>query len=343
VKGELIVAEITKEKKSIIDIVDKYEAEISKLKGMLEQDIPLPMKANTEKINLSDFKFYGKELSLNSHESYWFKTKSYYGGQWSEITKFNYLDSRKLEIKLAIDNLELKYMERTVEEKLVRERNQIVQNKVISIMTRLGIDDYSTYELPSSRHRNKKLVKHVAGYKSDLNRIAPLPNTYEYLMNNQIKKLRETLESNYSKAKQFITNLEREEQIKNSKNEQLHKLAAMRIKYTPDNLCSNADEILESILAKDKYLMLASYLYRNRCDWSDGYDLAETGLCHFIVENDTDQKIYNEISEIIETSSEWCDGRMFRDSEFGYDYLFSIANKTLLEDYKTVTAIVGGL
>ena len=53
----------------------------------------------------------------------------------------------------------------------------------------------------------------------------------------------------------------------------------------------SAEDILDVILEKDKYLRLAHYLLKNREDWNDGYSYAESGLNGFDVETETDKLI----------------------------------------------------
>lgn len=107
-----------------------------------------------------------------------------------------------------------------------------------------------------------------------------------------------------------------------------------------DSLKNQVEEYqkkLEFILSKNKYLHLAHYLQKNRGDWSDGYSYAETGLENFSIESDTDQKIYDEIKELID---DWdFDGRCFRDCNWNYSVLFGMVDdKDLMTDYEFITS-----
>lgn len=94
-------------------------------------------------------------------------------------------------------------------------------------------------------------------------------------------------------------------------------------------------DIIEAIIAKDKYLALAYYLERNRGDWHDGPSFAKEGLRHFIIETDTDQQIYDKINHYIQN---WDgDGRIFRDCTWNYTELYEIVpNRELLADLQAV-------
>jgi hypothetical protein len=105
-------------------------------------------------------------------------------------------------------------------------------------------------------------------------------------------------------------------------------VAAMAVKY---GLSVDADEwdVLQAVLGKTKYLRLAYYLERNRGDWSEGPDLARTGLRGFAVETELDQAIYADISSHV---NDWDgDGRVFRDCEWNYSRLYQLASSEAAE------------
>lgn len=96
-------------------------------------------------------------------------------------------------------------------------------------------------------------------------------------------------------------------------------------------------DVLEEILKRNKYLMLGYWLERNRGDWSDGCDYAETGLRAFPVETDIDAEISAEINNLC---VEWDgDGRCFRDCHWNYTRLFEMAEHDapeLMADYRKI-------
>lgn len=71
-----------------------------------------------------------------------------------------------------------------------------------------------------------------------------------------------------------------------------------------------------------KYYDLALSMWKNRCDWSEGYDYVKNELDSFEVDNETDKKIFDELKEILENAEEWgVDGRQFRDCDHNYDWI----------------------
>lgn len=116
--------------------------------------------------------------------------------------------------------------------------------------------------------------------------------------------------------------------------EDVHKLALLRAKYTPEDAMSGKYEILHAILEKDKYLNLAHHLEANRNDWNDGYWSAKRGLQGFTIDSNEDQEIYNCIYKI--TQYEDVDGRYFRDCEYNYGMLFGKVDAALYKDYEIV-------
>ncbi len=91
-----------------------------------------------------------------------------------------------------------------------------------------------------------------------------------------------------------------------------------------------------NLLDKNKYLRLASFLRRNRGDWSDGCDFARMGLDGFKAESDLDRSIALCIRECC---VDFEDGRVFRDCEWNYDRLFAMAKEQNSELYADYTKI----
>lgn len=125
-----------------------------------------------------------------------------------------------------------------------------------------------------------------------------------------------------------------------------HELVLLRAKYTPDNPISDVHTIRDVILSKDKYLMLGYWLMRNREDWNDGYGYAEVGLSQFSIDSAEDAEIHASLTDIINRSYEegGIDGRVFRDCEYSYGYLFGKVNdQSLFKDYEKITSMMGNL
>lgn len=325
----------SKNKETIIKIVDSLEAEIDRLKKLLEEDIPVPMKMSEKKNSMSDYVVYGsgyESVTLNSPSS-WFQIKPWYGN-WQLLKSVEELDKRKAHILTVIDKYEADLKLRYEENDIVSKHNKIIHEKITQIMKRLGVaDSYQQQEYKSTRSSTKVWKSYNAGYYGDLGRVAPIYNEYSNYA-DKVKQLRTTLEQEYAKAKQSIEKLEREEAAKKKAAEDTHKLALLRAKYTPDNAYSDVSTILDGLLSKDKYLKLAHYLELNRGDWNDGYWYAERGLNGFTIDTPEDQEIYDCIYKI--TQYEDVDGRYFRDCEYSYGVLFGKVDEALFKDYEIV-------
>lgn len=205
-------------------------------------------------------------------------------------------------------------------------------------MDKIGVTEhYNVYDYETTRSKTKKWIGKRAGFIEDVKRVAPTWNEYSN-HEDKVRQLKVLLETEYGKAKDVIVKVEREEANKKKAAEDVHKLALLRAKYTPDNAMSGKWDILYAILAKDKYLNLAHYLEANRNDWNDGYDSAERGLQGFTIDNNEDQEIYDCIYKI--TQCEDVDGRYFRDCEYNYGVLFGKVDGALYKDYEIVKGMI---
>lgn len=104
------------------------------------------------------------------------------------------------------------------------------------------------------------------------------------------------------------------------------------------------EDALEKLLSLNKYLRLAHFMQKNRGDWTDGPEYAETGLDGFTVEDAFDIAVHSEIGGLI---SDWDgDGRVFRDCDHNYGVLFAKvaeADPKLEKDYQQLSEYVDSL
>ena len=70
----------------------------------------------------------------------------------------------------------------------------------------------------------------------------------------------------------------------------------------------------------NKYVGLALSMAKTRGDWSQGFYRVKGALNNFKVETELDQKIYDEIIDIL-TDRDIMDGRIFRDCNYNYDWI----------------------
>jgi hypothetical protein len=249
---------------------------------------------------------------------------------WSWDNFTNELYQRGLEHFLQTYDRWKKDNARFVEEnEKISEHNQLQRSRVYQLMETIGIREwYSTFEYKTSRSRTKTEIKHKAGFVSDLDRITP---------NDNYEQLCKQVEQKYEQIKRFGEHKLKEAEAERAKKEaeekeklQQRELALLQAKYTPDDANSEIYEIVDVILSKNKYLMLAYWLEKNRGDWSDGYGYAETGLDGFSVETDTDREIEKELSDLV-YDYEDVDGRIFRDCKWNYNVLYGMVEDEQLK------------
>lgn len=323
---------------ALYEVTKLIEADIASLNKKVEENIPKVMPVGKYP-SLSEFKWTAgsKQMSLNSYEHDWFKFYNYYGSE-IECSSIEALDKRKAEIEAAIESLVAAQNKAEEENKATIANNILIREKIKLTMEHLGIaDSYSVYELPSPRSRNKDWVKKTAGWVSDLNRCVPISlEGYK----NDVSQLNVKVERLYTAAAQVVRSKEAEKKRKEEKAIAEHELALLRAKYCPDNAFALADDVMESLLSKNKYLMLAYHLQCTRNDWSEGFYMAQNGVDAFVVETDVDKEIEKELRAILSSSWEE-DGRVFRDCEWNYNVLFGmVEDEALMADFQKLYAIL---
>ena len=210
------------------------------------------------------------------------------------------------------------------------ENNLATRKKISDFMNAVGISStYTVYELPSPKHRNKQSITKSAGYVSDMDRMIRFSDGYD-MAKRGLKDTEDRLSKEYKNLIFAIEKAEKEEAQKAKAKEDLMELARMQVKYGNFEW----EDLLDKVLEKDKYLRLGHWLYRNRCDWNDGYSYAKVGLNSFIVETQEDKEIENELWGIVNDFD--VDGRNLRDCKYSYNYLFSKVNSDLYKDYELI-------
>lgn len=276
------------------------------------------------------------ESSLSYQADSWFKNKSYYSGT-QDISNSTALEARKKLAGEVVDKYIADYTEVYNSNLEVIDHNKLVVEKITALMQAIGIpNSYNESYYKTARSRTRTSETKKAGYLHDIDRNIKTSQP-------SIPKKEDLLsgcERYYSTLLSKIVVEEGKAERARKAQEEMHSIALLRAKYTPDDAMSGAWELLEGILAKDKYLRLAYYLEQNRNDWSDGYDYAESGLNGFTVEdgNSLDKDIYDCISECIDSGNNGdIDGRIFRDCEYNYNVLYGyVTDANLLTDLEKV-------
>lgn len=309
----------------LLHAIKLHNQEVSELKTKAETNLPKPQKL-IEFPNQSKYKV--GDISLNSSYE-WFKFKIEFGIEIKPTVKD--LEKRKEDLIVQFGKYLDDYKKVYDQNLPIIENNLLIFDKIKVIMAAIGIPDYyrrSYYK--SSRSRSLTTESEKAGYLADLERNIPisqpnLPKKEEFL-----RKLNEAYEPKLKVIRQAEEATQKAEQ----EQRKIHELALLRAKYTPKDASSTVDEIIDSLLSKDKYLRLAYFLELNRGDWNDGYDYAERGLNSFEVITETDKLIQEDIQKCINSGNDgFIDGRIFRDTEWNYGIIYELVdNQELIED-----------
>jgi hypothetical protein len=263
--------------------------------------------------------------------------KHFYSDKWGSDVYLKIIikedNQEKLtEFKEVLDLIE-QVDQKTHEENLkIAADNKKLEDTIFNILKESGIST-SYYGYKTSRSRNKTEMYY--NFPSEIRK--QIQTSYR---EDGVKKDKERLLdqiNSYWKKEIDKVKQERLQQEKQQKEkEENRKLALLLAKYDLDLDCEWED-IMDKIIEKDKYLKLAHYLEKNRGDWNDGCSYAESGLNDFNIETELDQKIYDDINEIIENWGDYMDGRAFRDCEYNYSVLYGmVEDEDLMKDYSTV-------
>ncbi|AGS80995.1 hypothetical protein [Caulobacter phage Cr30] len=218
--------------------------------------------------------------------------------------------------------------------KIISHNQKVIQH-VKAFMTAIGFPASYSWRDPNSRARNPKVQSKNAGYLEDINRNI---KTTDFSYDSIVKNIESRKKAITAYVEQERKRIAEEAKIKADAEKQNKKelfVSTMKVKYKLP-FDTHERDIFEKILSSNKYLRLAHYLQANRLDWSDGYDLAETGLDGFEVVTKEDHDICIDIQECLNSAENGIDGRVFRDTTWNYDRIFRLVHdQELLEDYNT--------
>ena len=319
-------------------VTENLEVEISQLQSKVDETIPKPKKYIPYP-KTDSYKIYDN-ITLGNSSSYFFLFKNYWGTINDKDITVDMLEERWKHIQLVAAKYEADCNIVSKANLEIITHNNIVRDKITSIMKELGVPDtYYTKEYKTNRSTKLTETKHYAGYKGDLDRLMPAEKKPLDVV-NMLSGVKRTYDEKLRTARDNIHKAEMEK----IKVTQMHELALLRAKYTPDNPISDVHTIRDVILSKDKYLMLGYWLMRNREDWSDGYGYAEVGLSQFSIDSVEDAEIHASLTDIIRNGYDEgsVDGRVFRDCEYSYGYLFGkVSDQSLFKDYEKITSMMG--
>jgi hypothetical protein len=214
------------------------------------------------------------------------------------------------------------------------ENNLKVREKITQIMKDIGIpNNYSTSEFKTQRSRTKTTTTHSAGYLGDLQRNVPVSDEKDRML-TLIKSAEDSFKRHADTLKGTIRKeLQEAEKTEKAKKEVLAK-ARLQVKYNLDDDFEWSD-VLEVLDSKDKYFKLARAMEDTRNDWNDGYGRVQYAISDFEIVTEEDKEIFESINELA-YESEDIDGRVFRDCEYNYSFLYGKVDADLMKDYATL-------
>lgn len=310
--------------KNIDEAFDFVKGVVVALEKKAESNIPSVMKLN--KITMPSV--------ANTYAANAFKYgSSYYERDPKTIEE---VDTKLTSLLAKAEQERIKVLEEHQANIPAIENNLKVREKITQIMKDIGIpNNYSTSEFKTQRSRTKTTTTHSAGYLGDLQRNVPVSDESERMLTliksavDSLKRHADTLKGNIRKE------LQEAEKAEKAKKEILAK-ARLQVKYNLDENFEWSD-VLDVLDKKDKYFMLARAMEDTRNDWNDGYGRVQYAISAFEAETEEDKEIFESIHELA-YESEDIDGRVFRDTEFNYSFLYGKVSEEILNDYETLKA-----
>lgn len=302
---------------AIQEISADYESQIAELESRGDNAIPV-IKTDVKSCSDVTGSFY---CDISSYK----RKDDFYSSQRTTDEVFTYVTK-------LLDDAVKKIEEIHAQNIPSLESNKLVRSKLEKLFKSIGLPDSYRERDNKSKARFPKYINVAAGYKADLTRIV-VDDNYESAL-DAVSRKRKQLQEWVDVAKKE----ERAKQVEAEKKEQeIKKLRSFGIVASRYGLTENNTEydLLESILAKDKYLRLGHYLLKNRNDSTDGPSYAERGLREFTADSELDKMIATDIQDAIDN---WDgDGRCFRDIVCNYSYCFNLVhNEQLRNDYELV-------
>ena len=214
--------------------------------------------------------------------------------------------------------------------KQIKLENASEFNQIVELAKSFG---YKVSDYVSGTRKRSGYYKDVK-WVDELRKQLPSDSYYSARSNPaEMQKAYDSLKSAYEKRSQKLFRISREVEMKKEQEFTDKRKDAMAIrlavKWGLDENILDRGLILEELINKDKYIMLAMAMEETRGDWSDGFYRVEYALGKFKVETQEDDLIYGDISGCMNCD----DGRIFRDTDYNYSILYDrFANQELLAD-----------
>lgn len=312
-----------------VDNIDKavnaLTYQIEQLKVKAESNIPSVMKLN--KITTP--------VIANKQAMYAFKIGSTFYERDPETVE--QVDNKLSQLIAQLVQEKLQVEKEHESNKAAIENNLAIHVKVKQIMKDLGIPNQwsrSYYKTANSRKQITETTS--AGYLGDLTRNIPTSDDSDRML-RLIADAHTKFKSYADTLKQKIRAAQAEKDKEEKKKKEMITKARLQIKYGL-NEYSDWSDVLEALDKKCKYFILARAGEETRGNWNEGFWKVENALDKFTAETEEDKEIVNEYTEILEDhrNGDCEDGRVFRDCEFSYGFLYGKVDADLMADYETL-------
>ncbi|UFX42160.1 hypothetical protein HAP47_0023150 [Bradyrhizobium sp. 41S5] len=211
------------------------------------------------------------------------------------------------------------------------ENNKAVRARIEEFMSAIGMPNKFSQPNPRSR-RYSRTISIEAGYLSDMTREVPIGDGFE-----QAIATYQRLKTDYdrfaadaaSADKRSKEEAQAAEQRKAAERRATIELAKIIVRY---GLSEDVDwdGVLEALRGRDKRLDLAIAMEDTRGDWSAGFYRVQYAIDRYKLETDQDKEI---LADIVPLLADQEDGRVFRDTAWGYEALYgTIEDQQLVKD-----------
>lgn len=204
------------------------------------------------------------------------------------------------------------------------EANMAVRERIIALMTEVGMPK-TRREKAGTRYGMPKYRTVDAGWLDDLRDNVPTTDGFDRATATY-NRLRADYEryaaEGEREAEQAANAAAQEEERRKAERRANLELAEIILRYDLDR-DSEWSDVLGALRGRDQRLDLAVAMQQTRGDWSDGYYRVSDALRRFKVTTPEDAEIQ---TDILACFNDDIDGRVFRDTTWNYDRLFSSAS-----------------
>lgn len=204
------------------------------------------------------------------------------------------------------------------------EANKAVRERIAALMDEVGLP--KTRKVRSGTRYGVPKYKTVdAGYLEDLREHVLISDGFDHATstyNTLRARYEDFAKKGAREAEQAARDAEQAEERRKAERRANLELAEIILRY---ELARDSEwsDVLDALRKRDQRLDLAIAMQQTRGDWSDGYYRVSDALNRFKVETPEDAEIQ---TDILSCFNDDIDGRVFRDTAWNYDRLFSTAS-----------------